>query len=76
MDFRLSLYLATRLLAGPPGSILYRHRAVEYRFQLVAQSLQVYESLIGVYRLWVPPYFSSSILHVWSSNFDISSDGL
>ena len=54
------------LLGGPPGYILYWHRAIVCRFQLVVLSLLVHvRGSTGVCHLWVPPYFSSSVLHVW-----------
>ena len=46
-----------------PGYTLYRHRAV--RSQLVVLNLLVHvKRFTGVYRLWVRPYFSSSVSHV------------
>ena len=62
--------LATRLnrpsLRGSlRGYILYRHRAVAFRFLLVVLPLLVHvKGSTGVYHLWVRPYFSSSVLHV------------
>ena len=73
--------LATRLyrpsfLGGLLGYILYRHRAVVYRFQLVVLPLLVHvKGSTGIYRLWVRPYFSSSVLYVWLSNLDSFHDG-
>ena len=51
---------------GLQGYILYRHRPVVYRFQLVILPLLVHvKGSTGVCCLWVRLHFSSSISHVW-----------
>ena len=60
--------LASRLYRAllPQGYILYWHIAVVYRFLLVFLPLLVQvRRYRGVCRLWVRPYFSSSVPHVW-----------
>ena len=53
------------LPAGIRGYILYQYRAVVDRFYRVSQLLIVrVKGFTGVHRLWVPPYFSKSLLHV------------
>ena len=50
---------------GLTGYILYRQRAVIYRFLLVVSPLLVHvKESKGVYRLWVRFYFSSSNPHI------------
>ena len=43
------------------GYILYRHRAVVYRFSLLVHV----KGSTGVYLIWVLSHFSISIPHVW-----------
>ena len=63
--------LATRLYhplftVGLQGHILYRHRAVVYRFYLVVLPLLVHvKGSTRVCHLWVCPHFSSNVLLVW-----------
>ena len=54
------------LLASLQVYIPYLHRAAVCRFELVVLSLFVnVKGSTGVHHLWVPPYFSSGVLHVW-----------
>ena len=50
------------------GYIQYRHRAAVCGFELVVLAFLVHvKGSTGVHHLWVCPYFSSSVLHVWMS---------
>ena len=64
---RISLTLSRPSpLADLQGYILYRHRAVVYRLLLVVLPLLVHAmGSTGVCRLWVRPYFSDSVWHIW-----------
>ena len=54
-------------LVGLPGYILYGQTAVADRFRLVVQHLLVHDKgSTRVHRLWILPYFSSSVPYVWS----------
>ena len=54
------------LPAGLQGYILYRHRAAVCRFELVVLPLLDHlKGSTGVHHLWVLPYFSGSVSHVW-----------
>ena len=55
-----------QLPAGLQGYILYRHRAVVCKLELVVLPLLVHvKGSTGVCRLWVRPYFSSCVPYVW-----------
>ena len=64
------IIIATRLYrpllpASLKGYILYRHRVVVYRFLMVFLPVLVHgKGSRGIYRLWVRPYFSSSVPQV------------
>ena len=59
------------LLVGPQGYIPYPQRAAVCRFELVILLLLSHmRGSIGEHHLWAHPCFSSSVLHVWLSNFD------
>ena len=66
---RTTLLYHPSLLVGFHGYILYQHRTVVYRFLLVVLPLLVHvKESTGVGHLWVRPYFSSSVPHVWFVN--------
>ena len=64
-SFATRLYRPS-LPAGLQGYLLYRRRAVVYKFLLVVLPLLVHvKGSTGVCRLCVCPHLSSSVLHVW-----------
>ena len=73
--FLATLLYRPLLLAGLQGYIPNRHRAAVCRFKLVVQLLLVHvKGSTGVHPLWVRAYFSTRVMHVWSS-FDTARDG-
>ena len=66
VPFLATLPYRPLLPAGLLGYIPYQHRAALYRFELVVLSMLVHVKVSAeVHHLWVPPYFSSCVLHVW-----------
>ena len=64
--FLATLLYRPLLPAGLQGYIPYQHRTTVCRFELVILPLLVHlTGSIEVCHLWVHPYFSSSVLHVW-----------
>ena len=77
-----SAWISLTLFHHPSLSLIvsgftpYPHRAAVCKFELVALLLLGHvKGSIGVPRLWTRLYFSSSVPHVWSSNFDNFRDG-
>ena len=64
--FLATLFYRPLLPADLQSYISYWHRAAVCRFYLVVQPLLVHvKDSTGVHHLWVHPYFSSSVPHVW-----------